>query len=476
MIAIYTAGTFIRQLVGFVMLPIYTSYLGPADYGIISLLTLSISIFELVIGARFAQAIPRFYYEHDDENLRKTVLSTSLIITAFFSSIGFVIIFSAQKPLAHLIFGDSTLSIYLAIYGFLLFGSGIEYYGMTYLRLLERPYLFVFSSIAKLAVQLSLNIWLIVFLNKGVMGAIVSNITASALFTVIFSSYILYQCGFRIDKTLIVRLFRFSWPLWLAGAAALYATSCNRFFIRIYAGLDDVGLFELANRLAMIVGLVIWQPFSQWWQTERFKLLNNSTNKNFEFQRVFDFIAGFLFFSATGVGILGDTVIKVMADSAFHLAAKALLPLTYASVFYCLGLFFNFWFLASDKTIKITYIKYINAILLTAIYLAFIPKGGFVGAAYGLLAANVAIYGVTYLWSRHYLDIKISTGFMYKALGLSVAACAIDIFSGLSSLSLGWSAIAKTSLCTIYTLTLALFFYMNKSTKESLQNLILRVR
>ena len=53
--SVYMFGEILRRSVSLIMLPIYTRYLTPADYGVIELLTMLIDIATIVFGAR----IPR---------------------------------------------------------------------------------------------------------------------------------------------------------------------------------------------------------------------------------------------------------------------------------------------------------------------------------------------------------------------------------------------------------------------------------
>ena len=42
----------------------------------------------------------------------------------------------------------------------------------------------------------------------------------------------------------------FSWPLWVSSLASLYIYSSNRYYIRLFGSMDQVGYYELAARFA----------------------------------------------------------------------------------------------------------------------------------------------------------------------------------------------------------------------------------
>lgn len=426
-IMIYTIGTAIRQLVGFVMLPIYTTYLKPADYGIVAMLTLAVAVFELVLGARFVQAVPRFYYDVSDEKSKRAILSTALSVTALVSLVGVGLIWLINEPVSWALFGTVDHSIYISFFAVLLFTTGVERYGMTYLRLLERPMAFMTASILKFAVQLSLSIYLVVMNDYGVMGVILSSVISSLLFCAIFSTLIYWNCGFTIQFPIVKKLFLYTWPLWVAGSAAIFIHSSNRFFIRSYGSIEEVGLFELAARFSAILGILIWEPFTHWWSVERFKIFKSSINRMGEFQQVFDLVVTVMVFAVAGISMLSGPTIMIMSAVEFHDATPAIVPLTFSVFFFKMSRFFNFSLLASDKTIVVSYLKYISLIVVVALFIAIIPRYGFVGAAYAVLLANIILFLLTYFWGKKHLDLNVKFWYFSKIVTAVVIVILLDI-------------------------------------------------
>ena len=63
------------------MLPIYTRFLTPADYGVIGLLTFALALMEPLLGARLGWAVPKFYFDAPDHRGRRAVIWGALILT-----------------------------------------------------------------------------------------------------------------------------------------------------------------------------------------------------------------------------------------------------------------------------------------------------------------------------------------------------------------------------------------------------------
>jgi O-antigen/teichoic acid export membrane protein len=78
---LYGVGGGIQRLIGFLLLPLFTRFLNPGDYGIVGLLSaasaLLVPIFSLGLGA----SIGVFYYETNDEYRRQIIIDTAKWIT-----------------------------------------------------------------------------------------------------------------------------------------------------------------------------------------------------------------------------------------------------------------------------------------------------------------------------------------------------------------------------------------------------------
>lgn len=385
---IYAVGDVLRNLVSFVMLPIYTRHLTPADYGVVALVSFAITVFEALLGARLAQAMPKFYYDQNAAIKRYAVISTAYIATGAISSITVSVIFIFRDSISYALFADAKFGLIVGLSALQMFTQALEYYALLYLRLIDKPIAFIAINTAKLVVQLSLNIWLVVHLELGVLGVAISGLASSAVFAVGLSAMVLRSIGIRFDGDLARQMLVFSWPLWLSGLASLYIFSANRYYIRIFDSLAGVGLFELAAKFSAVLGLLIWSPFSQYWQTEQFRIIR-LPNAQSLFDTIFRVMSAALILVGLGVSVFSGPVLKVMADPQFWNAAHAVPFLMAATIF---GYFVELSaasFLARGETGWLSRNNYFTAFLVTLLYFAMIPLFGYVGAAAALALSQV---------------------------------------------------------------------------------------
>ena len=473
--SIYAAGNIMRQLVGFLMLPIYTRYLTPADYGVIGLMTFAISLIEPLFGARLGMAIPKYYADAEMRPEKSRVVSTALLLTGTVSALTTLMLIYCRHPAAEGLFGSTEYATIVGLFAVLITTQALEYDALIYIRLQQRPWLFVGVNLVKLIVQLSLNIWLVVFKQLGVLGIAISAMSSSTVFAIILIGYTFYNVGFRFDKRLAERMIRFCWPLWLAGLVGLYIGSSNRYFLKIFSSLDDIGLFELAVKFSAIISMLIWDPFQQYWGIERF--LNHKTeNAKVIFQNVFYTVSTILAIFSLGVVIFSGPVIHVMASSDFYRASYAVPFLTVGAFFSCLSTYFNFSFFVTENTKWMSRINYIVAAVITVFYFIFIPLWGFVGASLAVAIAQTVQFMIVYRLSSRFYDMEISL----KSLGriLSIACLAFGCTSVLLLVNPNFIGDLLTRI-VIYVLAVIFILYpiwSNPSTRAVIQDMALTLK
>ena len=418
---IYATGNILRKLVGFVMLPVYTRYLTPADYGAVGLMTFAISLIELLFGARLGMSIPKYYFDTKDRDLKAAVVSTAILITISISMVATIITGLFRKQVSFSLYGSEAYSVFVCIFSILLITQGVENCCLAYLRLQQRPWLFVAANLSKLLVHLCMNIWFVVVLKMGVIGVALGAMISGSFFSLLLLSYTFRHVRCRLDWNLAKRMIGFCWPLWIGGLAGLYVGSANRYYLRIFSSLEDVGLFELAMRFGTIITLLVWQPFAQYWLVERFRYYQRGNAEEI-FQDVFRFMSSLLIVAALGISIFSGSIISVMADETFRRAAEAVPFLAFGEVFYSLVRFSEFSFLIKEKTGWMARNDFLTSAIVTIFYLLFIPIGGHVGAAFAYMFARAIQFLIVHYSARRFYDMGITLKSLVPSLIVSLIA------------------------------------------------------
>lgn len=420
---LYAIGNIARQLVGFIMLPVYTQYLSPSDYGIIGLMIFAINLIDIVFGARLVGAVPKFYYPLKEKGQERFVISTALLQTSAISLITMIVVILLREPFSETLFEKPDYALIVGIFAVTILTQAVENYGLLYIRLQEKPGLFLTVNLCKLAVQLFLNIWFIIFLDLGIIGIALANAISSILFATILSVRTLLKTGVYYEKKIGWEMICFCWPLWLAGLAALYVGSSNRYYMSLFSTLDDIGLYELAVKFSGIITLLIWRPFNMFWQTERFKFYEKGKPAPNIYRNVFLVASTFLVIAGLGISLFSEAIIQIMSSPSYHPAAKAVPYLVLGAIFNALLTFFNFSLLATDNTKLIGKNNYLTAFWATLAYIVMIPALGYVGAAIGLCITYCIQMLNMFRISKKYYDTHIKLFHLFSIIGIGAIGC-----------------------------------------------------
>jgi O-antigen/teichoic acid export membrane protein len=321
---VYGSGTVLSRAVGFLLIPLYTRYLVPDDYGALSILDLLISIVTIFIGTGLGSAASRFYYAYKEEHDRAEVIATAAFATLGSTILAAAVLGLFAGPLARLTLGAAarTSWIYLAIASYV-FNVNVEL-GLSFVRTEQRSGLFTAVSIARLLLQVALNVYLIVVAKLGVAGYLWSSVLSGIALTAYVLGYTVRRTGIVFSWPKLRELALFSFPLVPATLGLFVQNFANRFFLEHAAGLAAVGIYSLASKFGMLVGELIVQPFFRIWGVSRFEAVEAEGDEAARrlTTRVYTYyvLALAAFWVGMSAGI--DAVVRILATPEYRAAAR----------------------------------------------------------------------------------------------------------------------------------------------------------
>jgi len=441
---IYGAGNYGVKLVGFFLIPVYTRYLTPADYGVLALVATFTRILFLFLNLGQSTALFRFYYEHDDEVSRQRVIAGSLWIVLIVSLPVAGLALGLVKPTAALLLGDGSLYPLVAIGVLTMACRALLRLPFAVLRAKGRDVRYATWSIVRTALSAVLAIALVVAAHMGVRGVLLSALLAEAVLVVILLPMIagVLRNGWAGPEMRSQLTFGLS--LVPAGLAGFVLDLSDRFFLKHYGSLDEVGLYALGYRFGEIILFVVSAVNLAWPQFVFSNRRVEGAQRLYAYATTY-YVAAMLF-AVLGLSMLAPEVISVMATPAFH-AAAIVVPLIALSGL-CEGL-------CSIATVGIMLRRrplvrsgavIIAGLANIALNFLLIPRYGMLGAAWATLAAFVLqmtllvyialrYYPIPYQWGRMALLLGVA-GALYLA-GASLPSASMWTTLGLKCLLIG---------------------------------------
>jgi O-antigen/teichoic acid export membrane protein len=443
---IYFTGNIMMRAVSFLMLPIYTRYLSPADYGIIELLAMTIDLVGILLGLRIGQAIFRFYHEYDSLRDRHAVISTALYLVGVLNICGVLLLLAFSQPLSNLLFNGEEGQHWLMIFSLTLFFHSYIEIPMIYLRILQRPWLYVSISCLKVLLQVSLNIWFIVILGMRVEGMIYSAVLSGGVMALLLLTFTLRQTGWRWSKEQAKQMTIFSLPMVLTSLISFYITFGDRYFLRAWAGLEEVGLYALGYKFGFLLAFIIAGPFSNIWDAEKYRVYDLPDARSI-FQQTFLGFSAVLLVAVTAISLFIEDLLKIMSAPAFWSAYQVVPLVLIAYLFNAWYGFTNMGILVRKKTIEMTWGTLLASLVATIFYVLLIPRWGGVGAA----VATVLALGSRCVWttwrSTQLYDMGLQWG---KVFLLALPALALYALSRFTPEAMVWSLTCNLLLFLCY--------------------------
>jgi len=413
----YSLVPLINRGASFLLLPIFTRVLTPADYGVMELLDLTTNIVGLLLGTRIGQALFYFYFTAKDEEGREKCLSSLYIGSIFIGAIC-ASIMAGARPLSSLVFSDVRYAGYLRLV-FASFGvSMVGELNLCYLRATGKAMRYVIATVITLALNIAVSLVLLLGFHLGVRGVLIAGLVSSAVTGSWLAWSALSQIHFRMDWHLLLRMLRYSIPLSVSGLAMFLVHFGDRIFLRSYATLAQIGVYGLAYKFAMVVP-TCHQPFVLHWNAQVRAILDRPEGRRV-YVRMCTYVTAGLALVAVLLALFIRPVMVVMAGHRFFPAANLVPPLAAAYVIRAVGAHLQSIFIAEGRPDVEARVNVVGAAVCMAAYAVLIPSFKLWGAVAATLIGfiTILVYGFYCAQRLHYFDFEYG-----RLLRIAILSC-----------------------------------------------------
>lgn len=251
---IYTITSALNAAIPFLLMPVLTRYLTPADYGMVSMFGVLVSFASAFVGLNADSAISRQYYDRDEVDIRRYI-STCLLIFLCSSMVVFFAFYLLAEPLSRI------TSVPRQWLWAVVIVCAAQFLTRTVLVLWQvqvKPKAYGTFQIAQTLTNAGLSLLFVVVFGFAWQGRIAGQIITAVFFAII-AIYILYRDKWlpaRIDKTYTNHIFKFGIPLIPHTLGAIIITMTDRLFITNMVGLESTGLYTVGYQVGMIIGIL----------------------------------------------------------------------------------------------------------------------------------------------------------------------------------------------------------------------------
>ena len=403
---LYAISSVLSRAVGFVMLPVYTRYLTPVDYGIIQLLDMTIDIAGMLFTAGITSGLQRFYFKASAEEDRRSIVFTTFAFEFGMAMVGTALLVAlAPMVWRHGLHGaGNTLLVRIAAFNFSL--AILTRLPQTLLEIRQKVSRSVVISLVRLICQLSLNIVFVVVFETGALGILLSTLFTNILFGLPLSIWLLREVGVSFRRSVVSDLRRFGVPYQLAFAGSFVATFGDRFFLQAYHGAAEVGRYGLAYQFGFILAMLTYGPFQTAWLPQRHQLLHASKEERDKATAHAFFFVNLLMFSGlVGISLSVGAVFRVMTTPPFYAAAGPVPIILAAYVVQSWAYMVAFSIDVREQTRYFNYATWICTLVTAAGYFLLIPHWSMYGAAWATFIGFSVRFLLTHYWGQRLFPV-----------------------------------------------------------------------
>lgn len=469
--AIYALGVFINRAVSFIMLPIYTRFLSPRDYGTIELLTMTVDVFGMIASVGLTAAVFRFYYKYNEQKKRNEVISTISILLIMFYFLASTLGLSMSHIFADTILDSTNESIlYFRLIFITFFLQAFIEVPLIFIMAQQRPLFYVSVSTGKLLLQLSLNIYFVVYLEMGVLGVLYSGLISFFIVGLALSSYTFKTVGTSFSKPMAKSMVLFGAPFIISNIGDFILTFSDRYFLKAYADLSIVGIYSLGYKLGFVLWMFPVQPILHIWNPQRFEIAKKPDVQETN-AKVFFFYNLLIISTALGISLFSHDLFRIMSSPGFWDAYKIVPFIMIAYIVQAWTAFGNFGVMYQGKTHYIASGTASAAVSIIILSFILIPHLHAYGAAIATILAFIIRFLIIFYYSQKEFRLSLPWG---KCVVILIAAVSSYILSLLLKQDdVVMSFLINCTLFVIYIASLLLLPTFSRNEKKMMLNLVL---
>ncbi|MFK7983461.1 MAG: lipopolysaccharide biosynthesis protein [Saprospiraceae bacterium] len=398
----YLLASLSTKALGFILLPIYTQYLTTADYGVLTSIEVINYLLPFFFSFMLVNAFDRFYHQKISQPNYLSHLFSSIFwfVMLLGSLVVTLIILSSYFWMPH--FWDIPAYPY-SILGFVpSLLTELSLLGFAFFRQSLQAKKISLILIGSALINIAISLYLIVGLEMGVIGKLWGNLGGAifSFFTVLSYAWKKQLIQFVVHKALLKECLTYSIPLMPLAASHWINIFSDRLIIEKYESLDEVGIYSIAFHISMVLYFVGESIVQVIVPISMKGLENNKEGTKDKLGDYAFYLWTFLLLGCLFACVFAKPIIAYFLDPSF-LATHTVIPIL------CLAIVFQMIHRLYGQVIKFhkkTTIFTVGAIgsscLNLLLNLIFIPKYGYIAAAYTTLAVSI-LYAFFIVWQSN---------------------------------------------------------------------------
>ena len=426
--SIYAAGDILTMGIGLILLPLYTAFLLPEEYGILAVATVVGTVAAIVLTLGLNGSALKFYYDLKGDERKRFYGSLWIFLIAIPAAVLMIIEVSGARFFS-LVISQVPYSPFIRL---ALWGSFFTVAFMTIakelLRASERAWAYTGLSVAYALLVTIFTAGLVMGLKQGAEGALWARLIA-VMVTAVFSTIILRRSiQFSFDPFLLKKALLFSLPLLPHFLSRWVLHASDRIILERFVPLADVGIYAVGYQIGTIMMLFALAGNNS--IIPMFGRLDVKKEKDVShlMQIITYYILG-LTFIGVAIALLSPEILHLISPAEYHSAARVVPWIVLGYLF--MALYFppmNSVTMILGKTRTVGFCTTGVALLNIGLNLWLIPIYGMLAAAVTTAIAYMVLFTAIFIFSRSMIPLP----FEFRRIS-------IILIMGLATFWIGWN-------------------------------------
>ncbi|MCR8667204.1 oligosaccharide flippase family protein [Aestuariibaculum sp. M13] len=382
---IYSLGRILPQVVGFILLPIYTQYMTPNEYGIAQSMQILTTVLAILFSLATERSIFRLFYDFRDLDKRKLLIGNITIVVSFVSVFCLFLLFQL-KEYVNFIFSTIPFYPYYSLAIFNTFFLAFSFIPNNLFQVKGEAFNFTIVSMVAFCLNVCFILFFVVFKKQGAAGMLKGQMIANGIMFLLYLYIIFKNSILTINYGIMKQILQFSLPMIPALFASWLLNMSNRVFIEKFLPPQDalfqIGLFSLAFKISSVGTILLgaintaYNPVFYKLASQEDQVKGKETLKDLNY--IFTLISLFLCFC---IACLSSELVSFF-DSKYMTSSK-FIPVFVISIFITqIVSLFNLMIYQNKKTLSIMFIIFGSSLVTVIFNIILIPVFGSIGAAW----------------------------------------------------------------------------------------------
>lgn len=369
----------------FILLPFLIVVLEPEDFGLADLFRTISMILTPILGFSAVQSIGRLYFELDEGKFK--VLVSSIQIFQLLMAVIALIVVVAMKSM----FENTTFTLLVSSILYFFLNQFTESL-LTIFRVKQKAKKYMVIRVTNIVLELGFLFMLYRFLGElDWTSRVYPSVIATAIMAIV-SAVVFWRDGYRVcfSRKMLVTSLTYSAPLVIHMLSGYMLNVGDRFFIKYYLTVEDLGNYAAAYQVGMAVNF-FFTSFNLAWTPAYFKWMKEK--KYGEIKRIKKVVYGSLLFIGIVISLLWTFTEKYFLHHInYEISTEVVVVILLANILLSLYKFEANSLLYNKKTKKLSSITFISALVSVFLNIILIPKLGIQGAAYTTFLSILLMY------------------------------------------------------------------------------------